>query len=66
MLNEIKKEDIFKFKNKINLLLLDDLIVRSHYSKGRIEGMLKFDNTLIEALKLLSNKKQYNTILSSN
>lgn len=66
MLRDIKKEDIFKFKKEISVLILDDLVTRQHYNKGRVEAMLKYDKTLIETLKLLSDLEKYNKILNPN
>ena len=65
-LSEVKKEDVFKFQDKLSMLILDDLIVRSHYKKGRIKALLKFDDALIESLKLFSDNKRYNSILELN
>ena len=66
ILEEIKKEDIYKFKKEISLLILDDLVTRQYYNKGRIEALLKHDKALIESLKLLGNMKKYNEILNPN
>tara|TARA_B100001029_G_scaffold179845_1_gene191574 strand:+ start:4671 stop:6326 length:1656 start_codon:yes stop_codon:yes gene_type:complete len=64
ILNNIKKEDLFKFKDQISLLILDDLITRAHYKKGRIEASFKFDKIIIEALSLFTDSLSYHNILS--
>jgi len=64
ILSEIKKEDIFKFQDDISLLILDDLITRAHYNKGRVEAYFKFDKPILEALKLFADPLRYQDILS--
>ena len=60
---EDKKNDIYKFKDEIKLLLLDEIIKRYYYQKGSIEASLKHDKEVKRAIEILKDKKEYNKIL---
>jgi carboxyl-terminal processing protease len=58
-----KKEDLIKYKEDIKEILLSEIVVRYYNQKGRIEALLKHDNEVKEATKLLYDQKQYNKTL---
>lgn len=60
---EDKKNDIYKFKDEIKLLLLDEIITRYYYQKGSIEASLNHDKEVKRAIEILKNKEEYNKIL---
>lgn len=60
---EDKKEDLIKYKEDIKEILLSEIVVRYYNQKGRIEALLKHDNEVKEATKLLYDQKQYNKTL---
>ena len=59
-----KKDDLNKFKSEIIELLTGEIASRYYYQKGRIIANLQFDEDVQEAIKILSNQEQYNSILS--
>lgn len=60
---EDKKEDLIKYKEDIKEILLSEIVVRYYNQKGRIAALLKHDNEVKEATKLLYDQKQYNKTL---
>ncbi|MEE1302251.1 MAG: S41 family peptidase [Bacteroidales bacterium] len=58
-----KKEDLIKYKEDLKEILLSEIVVRYYNQKGRIEALLKHDNEVKEATKLLYDQKQYNKTL---
>lgn len=60
---EDKKKDLIKYKEDIKEILLSEIVMRYYYQKGRIEALLKHDNEVKEATKLLYDQKQYNKTL---
>lgn len=60
---EDKKEDLIKYKEDIKEILLSEIVVRYYNQKGKIEALLKHDNKVKEATKLLYDQKQYNKTL---
>lgn len=60
---EDKRNDIYKFKDEIKLLLLDEIIKRYYYQKGSIEASLKHDKEVKRAIEILKDKNEYNKIL---
>jgi carboxyl-terminal processing protease len=60
---EDKKEDLIKYKEDIKEILLSEIVVRYYNQKGKIEALLKHDNEVKEATKLLYDQKQYNKTL---
>ncbi|MEE0895166.1 MAG: S41 family peptidase, partial [Bacteroidales bacterium] len=55
---EDKKNDIYKFKDEIKLLLLDEIITRYYYQKGSIEASLNHDKEVKRAIEILKNKEE--------
>ena len=58
-----KKDDLTKFKSEIKELLEYEIVSRYHYNRGRIEASLDKDPVVHKALKVLSNKEDYQSIL---
>lgn len=59
-----KNEDLDKFQDDIKEYLKSEILSRYYYQRGRIEGALKDDDDVKKAIEILSDKAQYDTILS--
>ena len=59
-----KSIDLEKNKKEISELLKAEILSRYYYEKGRIEGTLKTDPEIIEAISILSDSARYNKILN--
>lgn len=57
------ERDLEKFKTEIIEILEDEIVGRYFYSNGRIAKSLATDPYILEAIKILNNKEQYNSIL---
>ena len=60
-----KVDEISKNKEEIEEEIIDEIILKYFYKEGVFIDDLKKDKTIIEAVKLLKNIKEYNRILSS-
>ena len=60
-----KVDEISKNKEEIEEEIIDEIILKYFYKEGVLIDYLKNDKTIIEAVKLLKNIKEYNRILSS-
>ncbi|WP_430928632.1 S41 family peptidase [Polaribacter marinivivus] len=60
-----KVDEISKNKEEIEEEIIDEIILKYFYKEGVFIDDLKNDKTIIEAVKLLKNIKEYNRILSS-
>ncbi|MEE0889920.1 MAG: S41 family peptidase [Bacteroidales bacterium] len=60
---EDKSGDLIKYKEDIKEILLSEIVVRYYNQKGRVEALLKHDNEVKEAIKLLNNQEEYKKIL---
>ncbi|MGB0932728.1 MAG: S41 family peptidase [Lishizhenia sp.] len=58
-----KARDLDKFSNQIKELLQNEIVSRYYYQKGRAINSFKNDKMLKEAISILKNEKQYNSIL---
>ncbi|MFM6934176.1 MAG: hypothetical protein ACKOXP_01940 [Flavobacteriales bacterium] len=58
-----KERDLIKFKAEISELLENEIISRYYYQKGRTVASLKNDPVVQKAIDILTNSKEYNTIL---
>ncbi|MFZ9588012.1 MAG: S41 family peptidase [Crocinitomicaceae bacterium] len=58
-----KERDLQKFKSEISELVENEIISRYYFQKGRTVASLKNDLVVQRALSILSNSKEYNTIL---
>jgi len=60
---QAKIENISKDQDFISALIMENILKRYFYNKGTYENKLKKDKVLLEALKILKNKKHYTKIL---
>ncbi|WP_438977484.1 S41 family peptidase [Polaribacter sp.] len=60
-----KVDEISKNKEEIEEEIIDEIILKYFYKEGVFIDDLKNDKTIIEAVRLLKNTKEYNRILSS-
>ena len=58
-----KKNDLIYNKNEIKKFLSGEIISRYYYQEGRIKERLKHDKDIEEALRLIENREEYNSIL---
>lgn len=58
-----KERDLEKFKVQIKQLLENEIISRYYYQKGRAIDAFRYDPVVQEAIKIVSNTAEYNTIL---
>jgi carboxyl-terminal processing protease len=63
-LSHHKNDDLNTFKDEISKILETEIVGRYYYQTGQIEISLKKDTTLNEAIKTLSNKNLYNSVLA--
>ncbi len=63
-LHHNKKDDLYKFKDEIKIILESEIVSRYYYQKGQIEVSLKHDLVLEEAIKTLNNQALYQSILA--
>jgi carboxyl-terminal processing protease len=61
-----KDQDLITFRKEISQILKEEIVSRYYYQKGRVVASLKDDPEVEAALQLLSNKNQYNKLLSVN
>lgn len=58
-----RDDDLKQFKTEISQVLENEIVSRYYYQRGRIEASFKYDNELNQAIKVLSQKEQYASIL---
>jgi carboxyl-terminal processing protease len=58
-----KERDLEKFKPEIKTLLENEIVSRYYFQKGRAIYSFREDNFVKKAMEILSDTKQYNTIL---
>ncbi len=61
-----KKDDLNKFSSEIKELITSEIVSRYYYQKGRIIANLQFDEDVEEAIRVLNNKAEYNSILAGD
>ena len=66
LLNDLKKNDIYKHKDEILKYISQELLVRSHYREGAIKSSLNYDEAVLESISVLSDTAKYYSILSIN
>ncbi len=66
LLNDLKKNDIYKHKGEILKYISQELLVRSHYREGAIKSSLNYDEAVLESISVLSDTAKYYSILSIN
>jgi carboxyl-terminal processing protease len=57
------ERDLDKFKNEIMELLENEIVSRYYFQNGRIINSFKFDESMTEAIKVLSDETRYQQIL---
>jgi carboxyl-terminal processing protease len=57
------ERDLDKFKNEIMELLENEIVSRYYFQNGRIINSFKFDESMTEAIKVLSDEARYQQIL---
>lgn len=62
-IEEDKVNDLYKFKDEIMYELVREITGRYYYFSGRVETSFRYDPEIQEAVRLLSNKDQYQKIL---
>lgn len=61
-----KSNDLFKFKDEIKEFLIDEIVSRYYYRRGRVEVSLDIDAEIKEALVVLKDVNRYKQILSKD
>ena len=64
ILSEEKKKDIDKNKKEIEEMLKLEIITRYYYQSGRLQSSLINDPEIEEAIRVLTDKGIYSSILS--
>jgi carboxyl-terminal processing protease len=60
-----KEKDLFKYKEEIIHLLVNEIVSRYYYKKGRTEASFGYDPLIKEAISLLKDQNRYSKVLSS-
>lgn len=60
-----KERDLEKFKSEIKQLLENEIVSRYYFQKGRAQHSFQDDEDVQKAIEILSDLKQYNTILGN-
>lgn len=63
LLKESKATDLMRHKPEIKRFLEEEIAARYYYQEGRIAQSVKKDPEVLEAMKVLQNKTQYQEIL---
>jgi len=58
-----KREDLFKFREEIQVILENEIASRYYYSRGRIRAFMSHDPEVQKAIDVLSNKTYYDSVL---
>ncbi|MCX7928923.1 MAG: S41 family peptidase, partial [Patescibacteria group bacterium] len=61
-----KNKDLEVFRKEIERLLVDEIVTRYYYQKGRIIASLNGDKEVTKAIEVLKDKTAYKNFLSSN
>jgi carboxyl-terminal processing protease len=64
-LEDIKREDLIKFKADVKPFLENEIVSRYLYEKGRIDNELQQDKEIKAAMALLSDNAAFNKVLST-
>lgn len=63
VLKSKKKKDLIIFKDEIEEILVNEIVSRYYYQRGRIESSLASDMAIDEAKRVLKNISEYQAIL---
>ena len=58
-----KNKDLKKYQAEITKLIEEEIVSRTHYQKGKIQHGLRNDEEVLEAIRILNNKTEYNKLL---
>lgn len=61
-----KKDDMYKFRDEIQVMLENEIVSRYYYSKGRIRAYMSHDPDVKKALEVLNNKTFYTSVLDGS
>ena len=59
-----KKDDLMRYKSEIKQFIEEEIASRMSFQKGRTETALKYDKSIVEAKKLLSDASKLKSILT--
>jgi carboxyl-terminal processing protease len=59
-----KKDDLMRYKSEIKQFIEEEIASRISFQKGRTETALKYDKSIVEAKKLLSDASKLKSILT--
>ncbi len=59
-----KQNDLIRYKEEIKQLLVQEIVQRYYFEKGKIKASMRFDADIAKALEVLNNKTLYKQILS--
>ncbi|MBE0639041.1 MAG: S41 family peptidase [Bacteroidales bacterium] len=60
-----KSEDLITHRDEISEILRIEIVTRFYHQKGKVKASLVNDPEVDEAMRVIENKKEYSTILSS-
>ena len=60
-----KKDDLIRFKAEIKQFIEEEIASRFEFQRGRIETALRYDQEVLEAKKLLTDKQKMTSILTT-
>lgn len=63
-LDEIKKQDLIRYKTNIKTYLEEEIVSRYYFQKGRIEYALLHDEEVKQGIDLLKDTEKFNLLLS--
>lgn len=58
-----RKEDLFKFRKEIQIILENEIASRYYFSTGRMRAFMKHDPDVQTSIELLRNKERYTSVL---
>jgi carboxyl-terminal processing protease len=61
-----KRNDMFKFRAEIQLVLENEIAGRYYFSKGRIRAYMKHDPEVNKAMEVLNDKPLYDSVLDGS
>lgn len=64
ILKDKKKNDLYKFKEDIEEILMLEIVSRYYYQEGRLQASLKKDEDVNTAISILKNEDLYRSILN--
>jgi len=64
-IEDAKKQDLIKYKEKLKEAIEEEIVSRYYYEKGKIQLRLKRDKDVQEAIKLFANPEKYKKLLAA-